>query len=411
MRFLMDFRFKELENGIRSIHLPTKDHKVSHLGLTIKAGSRNELENEQGLAHLIEHLLFKGTAKRKAFHILNRMDSVGAELNAYTTKEETVIYASFLNEHFERAAEIISDIAFNSTFPDKEITKEKEVVLDEILSYQDNPAELIFDDFEELMYPHHPLGRNILGTEDSLRKLSRNDLTRFRQREYQTGKMVVSLVGDIKESKVSRVLEKYFGPYESCSTEEVVEEKPSSSIFRKETEMDTFQAHLIIGSESYSVHDKLRLPMILLNNLLGGPAMNSRLSMNIREKFGIAYNLESSFTTYSDCGVFTTYLGTDKRWLNKSERLILKELKNLRENKLTETALHRAKQQLKGQYALAKESGVGMMHSIGKSLLTLNRVEDADSIFGMIENINAREVLEAANHSFAVEKLSTLIYK
>ncbi|MEM9050580.1 MAG: pitrilysin family protein [Bacteroidota bacterium] len=407
----MEFRFKELTNGIRSVHLPIKDHKVSHLGLTIKAGSRNELEKEQGLAHLIEHLLFKGTSKRKAFHILNRMDSVGAELNAYTTKEETVIYASFLNEHFERAAEIIADIAFDSTFPEKEILKEKEVILDEILSYQDNPAELIFDDFEELMYPNHPLGRNILGTADSLRQLNRNDLTNFTQREYQTGKMVVSLVGDLKESKISRILEKYFGSYQSSDIQVSPEKSPRSVKFRKEAEMETFQAHLIIGSESYSVHDSLRLPMILLNNLLGGPAMNSRLSMNIREKYGIAYNLESSYTPYSDCGVFTTYLGTDKRWLNKSEKLILKELKNLRENKLTTTALHRAKQQLKGQYALAKESGVGMMHSIGKNLLTLNKVEGADIIFDKIENINAGEVLEAANYSFAQENLSTLIYK
>jgi len=408
----MEFRFKELSNGLRAVQLPQKSQNVSHLGLSIKAGSVNELESEQGLAHLIEHLLFKGTKKRKAFHILNRMDSVGAELNAYTTKEETVIYASFLNEHFERAAEIIADITFHSTFPEKELAKEKEVILDEILSYQDNPSELIFDDFEELMFPNHPMGRNILGTESTLKKFNRNHLSNFVRREYQTDKMVVSLVGDIPQSKFHRILDKYFNIDDLVrSTDANPNKVPQAAVFRKETEMDTFQAHLIVGSESYAITDDMRLPMILLNNLLGGPAMNSRLSMNIREKYGIAYNLESSFTAYSDCGVFITYLGTDKKWLGKSERLILKELKKLRDEKLSTTALHRAKQQMKGQYALAQESGVGMMQSLGKSYLAFGKLESADMVFQKIENITSEELLEAANRSFSPEKLSTLIYR
>jgi predicted Zn-dependent peptidase len=407
----MEFRFRRLSNEIRTVHLSLKDHKVSHLGLTIEAGSRNESAHEQGIAHFLEHLLFKGTAKRKAFHILNRMDSVGAELNAYTTKEETVIYASFLNEHFERAAEIISDIAFNSIFPVKEIEKEKEVVLDEILSYQDNPAELIFDDFEELLYPNHPLGRNILGTESTVSGFSQKHLIDFVNRQYHTDRMVVSLVGEIKGKKVDRVLDKYFGSRRSSQSEVTVKPPGKANVQRKELEADTFQAHLIIGSDSYDIHHPLRIPMILLNNLLGGPVMNSRLSMNIREKYGIAYNLESSYSAYSDCGIFTTYLGTDKKWLSKSEELILKELKKLRENKLTTTGLHRAKQQLKGQYALAKESGAGMMQSIGKSLLVRNAVEDSETILRRIENISAEEILEAANYSFDPKRLSTLIYK
>lgn len=406
----MEFCFRKLSNQIRTVHLPLKDHRVSHLGLTIEAGSRNELPHEQGIAHFIEHLLFKGTTKRKAFHILSRLDSVGAELNAYTSKEETVIYASFLNEHFERAADIIADIAFNSTFPAKEIEKEKEVVLDEILSYQDNPAELIFDDFEELLYPDHPMGRNILGTQKSVSSFRQSDLLKFVERQYHTDRMVVSLVGEIKPAKVQKVFDKYFGSPTSVNSNCVKTAPSSANIERKVVEMDTFQAHLMIGSESYDVHHKHRIPMVLLNNLLGGPAMNSRLSMNIREKYGIAYNLESSYSAYSDCGVFTTYLGTDKKWLKKSEQLILKELKHLRERKLTETGLHRAKQQLKGQYALAKESGAGMMQSIGKSLLVLDRVENSEAILKQIENITAEEILEAANYTFDPKRLSTLIY-
>ncbi len=407
----MEFRFHQLSNNIRTVHLSLRDQRVSHLGLTIEAGSRNELPNEQGIAHFIEHLLFKGTTKRKAFHILSRLDSVGAELNAYTSKEETVIYASFLNEHFERAAEIIADIAFNSTFPAKEIEKEKEVVLDEILSYQDNPSELIFDDFEELLYPSHPMGRNILGTVESVSGFRQKDLAHFVERQYHTDRMVVSLVGDIKESKVQRILNKYFGSVPSTLSVSKNDSPGPASVERKEVEMDTYQAHLIIGSETYDIHDKLRLPMVLLNNLLGGPAMNSRLSMNIREKHGIAYNLESSYSAYSDCGVFSTYLGTDKKWLRKSEQLILRELKNLREKKLTTTGLHRAKQQLKGQYALAKESGAGMMQSIGKSLLVLDRVEDSETILRKIDNITTEQIMEAANYTFDPNKLSTLIYK
>jgi predicted Zn-dependent peptidase len=407
----MEFRFYHLNNGIRAVHHPRRDQRVSHLGLTIKAGSRNELEHEQGLAHLLEHVFFKGTKRRKAFHILNRMDSVGAELNAYTTKEETVIYASFLNEHFERAAEIISDIIFNSTFPENEIRKEKEVILDEILSYQDNPSELIFDDFEELIYPKHPIGRNILGTEESLKKLEKEHLIEFIQREHHSDEMVLSLVGDIKSTKVNRIFHKYFGEVQLNTEKRLLTSPVAAKSVRKEIDMETFQAHLIIGGESFSIHDSLRLPMILLNNILGGPTMNSKLSMNIREKYGIAYNLESNFTSYSDCGVFTTYLGTDKKWLKKSERLIQKELRSLREKKLTSTGLHRAKQQLKGQFALGRESGVGMMHSMGKSLLMLDTVLDSAAILKKIDNITGSELLEAANHSLNPDHLSTLIYK
>lgn len=407
----MEFEFRRLSNGIRTVHLPTTSGQVVHLGLTIPVGSRDEKLKEQGIAHFIEHLLFKGTKKRKAFHVLNRMDSVGAELNAYTTKEETVIYASFLKEHFARAAEVIADIAFNSTFPDKEIVKEKEVVLDEILSYRDNPSELIMDDFEEYLFPDHPMGRNILGTEETVRSFRQKDLVKFVTNHYESQRMVVSLVGPIKPDRALKTLERYFTAVMPSSSLNGVRIKPRPTQFRKEIELDTFQAHLIVGGPAYDAGHRLRLPMVLLNNILGGPAMNSKLNLNIREKYGIAYNIESIYQPYSDTGVFSVYLGTDKKWLGKSEKLIMKEFKTLRDKKLSTTALTRAKQQLKGHYALSRESGVGMMQSMGKSLLLLNDVEDSETILKRIDEISAEEVIEAANDCLNPNRMSTLIFK
>jgi len=407
----MEFEFRRLQNGMRTVHLPTDTGQVVHLGLTIPVGSRDEESREQGMAHFIEHLLFKGTKKRKAYHVLNRMDSVGAELNAYTTKEETVIYASFLKEHFSRAAEVISDIAFHSVFPEKEIAKEKEVVLDEILSYQDNPAELILDDFEEMLFPDHPMGRNILGTEETVRSFHHTDLVNFVDSHYRADKMVISLVGPIKPDRAIRTLEKYFSEEPTSTSLNGYRRKPKPFTRRKEVDMDTFQAHMIIGGPAYEANHPLRIPTVLLNNILGGPAMNSKLNLNIREKFGIAYNIESVYQPYSDTGVISVYVGSDKKWLAKTEKLILKELKLLREKKLSITSLSRAKQQLKGQYALSRESGVGMMQAMGKSLLLLGDVEDSKEILNRIDAVTAEEVLEAANHCLNPENLSTLIYK
>ncbi len=406
----MEHEVFELKNGLRAIHHPGRSSHVAHLGLSIRAGSRDENDNEQGIAHFIEHLLFKGTKKRRAFHILNRLDSVGAELNAYTTKEETVIYASFLNEHFERAAEVISDIAFQSTFPEREIHKEKEVVLDEILSYKDNPVEMIFDDFEELLFPDQPMGRNILGTEDSVKGFKQHDLHSFVGNNYQIANMALSLVGSINPKKVTRVLEKHFGLY---NQESEVKKRTLPEVakgVRKSVDMDTYQAHVIIGGLSYDAHDPLRLPMILANNVLGGPAMNSRLNMNIREKHGIAYNIESIYHAYSDSGVFSIYLGTDKKWLKKSERLVHRELKKLRENRLSTTQLHKAKEQLKGQYALSRESGSGMMQALGKNLILKKKIQDSSKILNRIDEITSSQVLEVANYSFSPDSINTLIY-
>lgn len=406
----MEFFHHTFPNGLRLVHKPTNNGQTAHFGLTINAGSRDEMEQEQGLAHFIEHCLFKGTKHRKAFHILTRMDSVGAELNAYTTKEETVIYASFLLSHYERAIEVIADIALNSTFPEKEIAKERDVIIDEIQSYQDSPAELIFDDFEELLYGNHPIGRNILGTEDTVKKLSRKDIHNFLGRRYNASEMVLSSVGNIDLKKLIKWVEKHFGslPHSEKAKERIGVDK--IHIERKVLDMDTFQSHLIVGGEAYPIDHKLSNATILMNNYLGGPAMNSRLNMNIRERHGIAYNIESSFQPYTDTGWISIYLGTDKKLINRSEKLVMKELKHLRETKLTTTALHRAKQQLKGQLALSQEGGVNTMLAIGKSVMAKEHVSSMQEILKKIDAISASDVMEVSNFCFDPARLSTMIY-
>ena len=384
--------------------------QTAHFGLTINAGSRDEEDHEQGLAHFIEHCLFKGTKRRKAFHILNRMDSVGAELNAYTTKEETVIYASFLKSHFERAVEAIADIAINSIFPEKEILKEKDVILDEILSYQDSPAELIFDDFEELLFPNHPIGRNILGTVESVKSLSKEDIKEFIGRRYRASEMVLSAVGNIDFNKFIRLAEKYFGNIENSESPKPRRLVTEVVLERKVVDMDTFQSHLIMGGEAYPNEHPLRTAAVLMNNYLGGPAMNSRLNMNIREKHGIAYNIESSYQPYTDTGVFSIYLGTDKKLIEKSEKLVRKELRKLRDNALTETALHRTKLQFKGQFALAQEGGVNMMLALGKSIISRDEVISTKELMQKIDNVTASNILQVANEILNEDKMSVLVY-
>lgn len=406
----MEFLQHTLSNGIRLVLKPTKNGQTAHFGLTVNAGSRDELEDEQGLAHFIEHCLFKGTKRRKAFHILNRMDSVGAELNAYTTKEETVIYASFIKTHFERAIEAISDIALNSIFPEKEIIKEKDVILDEIQSYQDSPAELIFDDFEELIYRNHPIGRNILGTEESVNSFNRDHIINFINRQYKTSEMVLSAVGNLDFKKFILLAEKYFGQIPESSAAHPRKPVVEIQIERKVLEMDTFQAHMLMGGEAYANDHKLRTAAVLMNNYLGGPAMNSRLNMNIRERHGIAYNIESSYHPYADTGIFTIYLGTDKKLIQKSEKLVRKELKNLRDTALTSTALHRTKLQFKGQFALAQEGGVNMMLAIGKSIISRDEVTSTVELMRRIDAVSAEDILQVSNELLDEDRMSVLIY-
>lgn len=405
----MEFDIFTLQNGIRVIHKEVNS-PASHCGFIINAGSRDEDEHEHGLAHFLEHCIFKGTNKRKAFHILNRIDAVGGELNAYTSKEDTVIYASFLPHHYERAIELLADITFRSTFPEREIQKEREIISDEISSYLDSPSEQIFDDFEDQLYANHNLGRSILGTRDNLYRLGQKNLSHFLKKHYVTENLVFSSTGNISTQKLQKILEKHTEDIEYGSYQNKRKPFNDYHIAQCIQEKEIFQAHLMLGNTAYSHADSRRRALILLNNILGGPAMNSRLNLNISEKYGFAYNLESNYTAYSDTGIFSVYLGTDKNSLPRATELIQKELEKLRNQKLGIRQLSSAKEQLKGQIALSQESGSSLMMALGKSLLSFDQVDDLETIYKDIDQITAEELQDIANEIFDPSQLSSLTF-
>lgn len=405
-----NYDFFKLNNGIKGVHYRTNNSPVGHFGITIKAGSRDEKENEWGIAHFIEHCIFKGTEKRKPFHILSRLDAVGGELNAYTTKEETCIYGSFLTEYFDRAIELIADILFNSTFPENEIKKEKDVIIDEINSYLDSPSEQIFDDFEELIFKDHEIGRNILGSKQSLKKFNQQSIINFIRRNYTAEHIVFSSVGDISGKKIEKLVNKYLG-------ETTIKSKPEKrkvfntyqSQFEK-VERDTYQTHCLIGRDAYSMHDEKRRALILLNNILGGMGLNSRLNLNIREKYGLTYSIDSNYSAYSDTGVFNIYFSSEKNSYERVIKLIYKELDKLKTKKLGVNQLQQAKQQLKGHIALAQENKANLMLALGKSYLYFDKIDTNQQIFDRIDLVTAEQILEVANELFDTNQLTTLIY-
>ncbi len=406
----MSYKYYILDNGIKIIHREVQGN-VSHCGLMVNTGSRDELETESGMAHFIEHMIFKGTKKRKAYHVLSRIENIGGDLNAFTTKEETCVYASFLSPYYDQTLELFADVAFNSIFPLKEIVKEKDVIIDEINSYNDSPAELIFDDFEDLIFKDHPLGRNILGSLESVKKIKRNDIFRFIKNNYATQQMVISSVGNIDFDKLVKVVQKYFGGvslsaghynrsvFGNYSKQNVVQNK------------DSYLTHAILGNIAYPRKHEKRLTLAVVANLLGGPALNSRLNLSIREKHGYAYSIEAMYQPYSDTGMFGIYVGSDKNHIAKSLQLIKKELKKLRDQKLGTIQLHRAKKQVVGQLAISFESRLGEMLGIAKSQLHDDAVKTFDEIIAEIETINAKSILDVSNDIFEEENLSTLIYK
>lgn len=397
-------------NGIRLIH-QWSDSPVAHLGIIINAGSRDELPHEHGIAHFIEHCIFKGTKNRKAFHVLSRMEDVGGELNAYTTKEETALYATFLSAYYNRAAELLSDIFFNSVFPEKELKREKEVIVEEINSYNDSPSELIFDDFDELIFDGHPIARNILGSYESVRSLNRDSLFHFIDRNYHTDQLVISSVGNIPFKKLLVLLERFFGQAPQKLRSQIRQRFDNYIPGRKEVIKDTFQTHCMVGNLAYdSAHPK-RIVMILLNNLLGGQGMNSRLNLALRERKGLAYNIESSYNTFSDTGLFNVYFGTDNCNFEKALQIIFKEFELLRKTKLGTLQLSRAKKQFIGQLAIAGENREDLMLTIGKSFLFYNKVDPMKVVFEKIESITSDQLIDVANEILNPESMSRLIYR
>lgn len=406
---IMNYHTHTLPNGLRII-LAQNLSPVTYCGFAIDAGTRDEADDEQGMAHFVEHLLFKGTQKRRAWHILNRMEYVGGDLNAYTNKEETVVYSAFLTEHLPRAVELLADIVFGSTFPQAEIEKEVEVIIDEIQCYEDSPSELIFDDFEELVFPDHPLGRNILGKPDLLRKFKSEDALRFTSRFYRPDNMVFFVQGNVELKKVIRLLEKATGHLTSNgSTPE--RKAPQLYVPRRLTlHRDTHQAHVMIGSRGYDAHDEKRTALYLLNNILGGPGMNSRLNVSLRERRGLVYNVEANLTSYTDTGVFCIYFGTEHDQAEHCIRLVKKELKRLCEKPLSPTQLAATKKQIIGQIGVARDNAENTALGMAKTFLHYGKMDDPQELFQRIEDLTSKELWEVANEMFAENYLSTLIY-
>ena len=405
----MTYNTHTLPNGIRIIHAPNQS-AVAYCGFAIDAGTRDEAENEQGMAHFVEHLIFKGTQKRHAWHIINRMENVGGDLNAYTNKEETVVYSAFLAEHFPRAVELLADIVFHSTFPQAEIDKEVEVIIDEIQSYEDSPCELIFDDFEELIFPNHPLGRNILGKPDLLHQFKTEDALRFTSRYYRPENVIFFVQGNVDFKRVIRLVEKATADLNSSAS---TFERKRPDIYVPKTltlHRDTHQAHVMIGSRGYDAHNEKRTALYLLNNILGGPGMNSRLNVALRERSGLVYNVEANLTSYTDTGVFCIYFGTEHDHVERCIRLVKKELKRLCDKPLTSTQLNAAKKQIIGQIGVARDNAENTALGMAKTFLHYGEMDDPKKLFQRIEALTAKELWEVSNEMFAEDYLSTLIY-
>ena len=405
----MDYIAHTLPNGLRMVHLPVNS-PVSYCGFAVNAGTRDENEDEFGLAHFVEHMIFKGTEKRKAWHILNRMENVGGELNAYTTKEETFVYSIFMEEDFGRAFELLTDLVFHSQFPKQEIEKEVDVILDEINSYEDSPSELIFDEFENLLYKGHALGHNILGDEGSLLRFDSESGRSFMRRFYAPENMVFFSMGRKDFKNILKSAESALSDISFPMAERIRKAPDPIEACVRQIHKDTHQAHVLIGGRAFSMHDKKRIPLFLLNNILGGPGMNNRLNVSLREKHGLVYNVESNLTSYTDTGTFCIYFGCDPADLDYCTRLVYKELKRLRDVRMTSSQLAAAKKQLIGQIGVASDNNENNALGMGKTFLHYNKCETSEAVFHRIEQLTSEALLEVANEMFAEDYLSTLIY-
>jgi predicted Zn-dependent peptidase len=407
---MTDYHIHEYPNGIRLLHKQVLHTKIAHCGFLLDIGSRDEQAHQQGLAHFWEHMAFKGTTKRKSFHILNRLESVGGELNAYTTKEKICFYATLLSAHFERAFELLTDLTFHSIFPARELEKERGVILEEMSMYQDAPEDAIIDDFDEVVFGTHPLGVNILGTRESVSSFQSEDFHTFYHENVRTDRLVFSSVSNLPFKEVKRLADKFLAPLParlgprprlavgSYQRKDKVEKRPIS------------QAHCLMGGPAYALTDPRRIPFFMLNNILGGPGMNSRLNLAVREKYGLVYTIDSSYSPYTDTGLFGIYFGTEAKQVKRTIGLVQKELKLLREKELTTTQLHIAKNQLMGQLAMSEESNSGLMQLLGKSTLDLGHVEPLTNIFERINNVTAAELRNMANEVLTEAHLSVLQY-
>lgn len=405
----MEFETLTLPNGLRFVHKRVKS-AVAYCGLTINAGTRDELEREHGMAHFLEHVLFKGTKTRSSLKISTLLETRGGDLNAFTTKEETAVHTVALRCDLSKAFDIIADIVFNPIFPPAELEKEKDVVRDEINLYRDSPSELIFDEFEEQLFPASSLGRSILGSAKSLRRFSPEGVRDFVSRCYTTDQMVFSSVGCFGVERVARLAEKYFAHLPRSSTRRQRAPIPAYRVFKKAGKKSTHQAHCLLGNRTFGYAHDSRFALYLLVNLLGGPSQNSRLSLALRETHGLAYSVEVASMLYSDCGVATIYFGTEKSAVEKCLSVVDEELEKLRSGKLTPAQLNRAKRQLLGQIAIGSESNEHTMLGMGKSLLAYGKIDSSKEVEEHIRAVTAEQIQALACEVFNPEALSSLIY-
>ena len=432
----MKYNTYKLDNGLRIIHLPS-DSKVVYCGYQINAGTRNEEPGEEGLAHFCEHVTFKGTERRKAWHILNCLESVGGDLNAYTNKEGTVYYSAILKEHIARAVDLLSDIVFHSVYPQAEIDKEVEVICDEIESYNDSPAELIYDEFENILFKGSPLGHNILGTAEQVRSFKTEDALRFTRKLYRPDNAIFFAYGDIDSKKLVRLLKKSF-----LSEERRVKSEETTFGDRRESQFNspeaqaqfniqhstfntqhsfegqtivmqknTHQAHVMIGTRAYDVNDDRRMPLYLLNNMLGGPGMNAKLNLALREHNGLVYTVESTMVSYGDTGTWSIYFGCDEHDVKRCLRLVRKELDKFMQKPLSDAQLKAAKKQIKGQIGVACDNRENFALDFGKSFLHYGWEKNVDRLYEQVDEITAEQIQAVAQELFDKDRLTTLIFR
>lgn len=409
----MEYNTITLDNGLRIIHRWSTS-PVVYCGYEVCAGTRDEGKGEEGMAHFCEHVTFKGTRRRTAMQILNRLESVGGELNAFTNKEDTVYYSAILKEHFPRAVDLLTDIVFGSTYPQHEIDKEVEVICDEIESYNDSPAELIYDDFENVVFDGHPLGHNILGSAERLRKYTTEDALRFTRRFYKPQNTVFFVDGDVDFKDVVKQLQKATGHFETAVP--LIDVEPSVPLPKyvpRDIKHDrgTHQAHVMVGNRGYSVHDRRRMPLYLLNNILGGPGMNARFNISLRERNALVYTVESTMVCYSDTGLWCTYFGCDPKDVRKCQRLVRRELDKVMKQPLTAAQLKAAKRQIKGQIGVACDNRESFALDFGKTFLHYGWQKDIVRLMNDIEEITAEQIQEVACDIFDPDKLTILVYE
>ena len=422
----MKYNTYTLDNGLRIIHLPS-DSKVVYCGYQINAGTRNEEPGEEGLAHFCEHVTFKGTERRKAWHILNCLESVGGDLNAYTNKEGTVYYSAILKEHIARAVDLLTDIVFHSVYPQAEIDKEVEVICDEIESYNDSPAELIYDEFENIIFKGSPLGHNILGTAEQVRSFKTEDALRFTRKLYRPDNAIFFAYGDIDFKKLVRLLKKSFLSEERRVKSEKFNSPEAQAQFYIQhltfntqhsfegqtivMQKNTHQAHVMIGTRAYDVNDSRRMPLYLLNNMLGGPGMNAKLNLALREHNGLVYTVESTMVAYGDTGIWSIYFGCDEHDVKRCLRLVRKELDKFMQKPLSEAQLKAAKKQIKGQVGVACDNRENFALDFGKSFLHYGWEKNVDRLYEQVDEITAEQIQAVAQELFDKDRLTTLIFK